>query len=119
MAKIETSESQVCILLETQEDVWFWDRRFNLFDCLEFFPSDAISGPTQDGVTPIAKLSLRFETDAGFDFSSDIVRDGYFLRNQSHGTRKWMNEMKPGPGDSIVITKIDETHYRLTKMSGS
>jgi len=112
MAKIETSDTEVRILLESNEDVWFWDRRFNVFDFL-----DAVSAPSE--ASKIADTILHFQTDAGFEFTTDIVRDGFYFRNQSHGTRKWMNEAKPGPGDTIVIARIDEMHYRLYKQPGS
>ena len=118
MSKIDISESTVCIHLESDEDVWFWERRFNVFDFLEIFPATAIApSAAEDQTPPAASIQLTFETDAGFKFESDIVRDGFFLRNQSHGTRKWMSTREVSAGDTIAIERLDETTYRLSKQS--
>lgn len=117
MARIKVTEDAVRITLDSREDIWFWERRFNVFDFLEFFPIEAVAESQPEGGMSKRGMILNFATDAGFEFTSDIVRDGFFLRNQSHGTRRWMNEAKPQPGDTIVIEKTDVSHYRLCKDS--
>ena len=127
MAQMTKSESAVRILLETAEDVWFWERRFNVFDYLEFFPADAITEAVPETHVPPpvadprqgAAVMLTIETDAGFSFQTDIVRGGYYLRNQTQGTRRWMASRGMKPGDTILITRMGESTYRLSKQSVS
>jgi len=119
MAKTVVQNDTVRILLETQEDVWFWERRFNIFEFLELFPSDAITEPAPASHVPApADLQLTFETDAGFSFQTDIIRGGFYLRNQTQGTRKWMAATQPKPSDTIEIARVDEMNYRLRKIAG-
>lgn len=118
VAKTIVSGDSVRILLESQEDIWFWERRFNVFDFLELFPAEAITESVPDThVPPPAQLQLTFETDAGFSFQTDIVRGGFYLRNQTQGTRKWMAAALLKPGDSIEITRLEPTRFRLRKIS--
>jgi len=108
----------VRILLETQEDIWFWERRFNVFDFLELFPREAITESVPDThVPPPAQLQITLETDAGFTFQSDIVHGGFYLRNQTQGTRKWMAAAHLKPGDTIEIARVYSSTFRLSKIS--
>ena len=108
----------VRILMETQEDVWFWERRFNVFDFLELFPFEAITEPVPDTHVPAPAVSqLTIETDAGFSFDTDIIRGGFYWRNQTQGTRKWMVESAVKPGDAIEITRTGTTTFRLNKIT--
>ena len=117
--KMEKSLSGVRILLESAEDVWFWERRFNVFDFLELFPPDAVSSPAPEGQnSSAAAVTLTFDTDTGFSFETDIVRGGFYLRNQSQGTRKWMATQEVTVGDTIELSRIDDTHYHLRKIPG-
>ena len=117
MAKTSIGEGVVSILLESPEDVWFWDRRFNVFDFLELFPAGAITEVVPETHVPApADLQLTFDTDAGFSFETDIIRGGFYLRNQSHGTRKWMSLAQVKPGDTIEIRRLTENHFSLTKV---
>jgi len=75
MTRIEKGPDSVRIHVETDEDCWFWERRFNVFDFLEIFPPEAISPEAPSGGQG---RMLHFETDAGFDFDSDIVRGGFY-----------------------------------------
>jgi len=119
VARISPDETTARILLETQEDIWFWERRFNVFDFLEFFPAESITEPVPEAnVPPPASLQLTFETDAGFSFQTDIIRGGFYLRNQTQGTRKWMAAVKPKPGDTIEITRLRPDLFKLTKIAG-
>lgn len=116
MSHVDKTETSVEIHLDSDEDVWFWQRRFNVFDFMEIFPATAIAPAVAEGQTPpVASTPLTFDTDADFQFESDIVRGGFYLRNQSHGTRKWMTARKVSAGDTIVIERTGETTYRLSK----
>lgn len=118
MAKLRVTHDAARILLETQEDIWFWERRFNVFDFLELFPPDAITDAVPDThVPPPAAAQLTFETDAGFSFDTDIVRGGFYLRNQTQGTRKWMAGAQWKPGDTVEILRLEPTRFRLSKLS--
>lgn len=118
MAKTLVASDSVRILLESQEDIWFWERRFNVFDFLELFPGAAITESVPDThVPPPAQEQITFETDAGFSFQSDIVRGGFYLRNQTQGTRKWIAAAQLKPGDSIEIIRLEPTRFRLRKLS--
>jgi hypothetical protein len=118
MSRTAIGEDFVQIHLESPEDVWFWERRFNVFDFLELFPEGAITEPVPDThVPPPAPTQLTVETDAGFSFQTDIVRGGFYLRNQTQGTRRWMAARQLRAGDTIEIRRIDETHYRLSKLN--
>jgi hypothetical protein len=120
LAQTTAGENHIRIHLESPEDVWFWERRFNVFDFLELFPESAITEPVPDThVPPPAATQLSFETDAGFVFTTDIVRGGFYLRNQTQGTRKWMAARQVQAGDTIEIRRVDETHYRLSKLTVS
>ncbi|MBI3872782.1 MAG: hypothetical protein HY304_06875 [candidate division Zixibacteria bacterium] len=44
------------------------------------------------------------------------MRGGFYLRNQSQGTRKWMAARNVAAGDAILITRIDERHFQLSKI---
>lgn len=115
--RTEKTPDGVRIHLETPEDVWFWQRRFHVFDFLELFPAGAISATASEGENPPpAAILLTFDTDAGFSFASDIVRGGFYLRNQSQGTRKWMAARNVAAGDAILITRVDERHFQLSKI---
>ncbi len=117
MSQTTVAEDHVLIHLESPEDVWFWERRFNVFDFLELFPEGAITEPVPDTHVPSpATTQLTFETDAGFAFQTDIVRGGFYLRNQTQGTRKWMASRQIQSGDTIEIRRVDETRYRLSKL---
>jgi hypothetical protein len=117
VAKTVVAGDTARILLETQEDIWFWERRFNVFDFLELFPAEAITETVPDThVPPPAEQQLMFETDAGFAFETDIVRGGFYLRNQTQGTRKWMAVAQLRPGDSIEITRLKSTRFSLRKI---
>lgn len=118
MAKTIVQDESVRILLESQEDIWFWERRFNVFDFLELFPPDAITEPVPDAHVPApASAQLTFETDAGFTFQTDIIRGGFYLRSQTQGTRKWIAASGLKPGDSIQITRLGPTTFRLSKVT--
>lgn len=118
MTKTIVTGDSVRILLETQEDIWFWERRINVFDFLELFPAEALTESVPDThVPPPAQVQITFETDAGFSFQSDIVHGGFYLRNQTQGTRKWMAAALLKPGDSIEITRLEPTRFRLRKIS--
>lgn len=120
MAKILRDESSVRIVIESQDDIWFWERRFNVFDFLELFPPSSITEPVPDGhVPPPAAAMITIDTDAGFSFQTDIIRGGFYLRNQTQGTRKWMTMANVKPGDSIVISRVSDTQFRLTKATPS
>lgn len=117
MAKTVVTGDSARVLLETQEDIWFWERRFNVFDFLELFPAEAITESVPDThVPPPAQVQITFETDAGFSFQSDIVRGGFYLRNQTQGTRKWMAVALLKPGDTIEIARISQSSFRLSKI---
>ncbi len=117
MARIRIDGESAHILMEAQEDVWFWERRFNVFDFLEIFPPEAITEPVPEThVPPPAVMQLTFETDAGFTFQSDIVRGGFYLRNQTQGTRKWMAVAQVKPSDTIEIRRLEPSRYRLRKI---
>jgi hypothetical protein len=117
MAKTTVQGQAVRVLLETQEDIWFWERRFNVFDFLEFFPIESISDAVPEThVPPPAEVQLTFETDCGFSFQTDIIRGGFYLRNQTQGTRKWMAASSPKPGDSIEIVRLESARFRLSKI---
>lgn len=117
MAKTVVHGDAVRILLESQEDIWFWERRFNVFDFLELFPQDAITDSVPDGHVPApATTQIIFDTDAGFTFHTDIIRGGFYLRNQTQGTRKWIASSALKPGDSIEIVRVDPTTFRLSKI---
>jgi len=117
MVKITIQSDSVRILFETQEDIWFWERRFNVFDFLELFPPDAITETVPDThVPPPASVQLTFETDADFSFQTDIVRGGFYFRNQTQGTRRWIAASSLKPGDSIEIIRIEPTTFRLSKI---
>lgn len=119
MAKVNVAGDAVRIRLESPEDVWFWERRFNVFDFLELFPLEAITEPVPEAhVPPPAEAQLTFETDAGFSFQTDIVRGGYYLRNQTQGTRRWMAAAKPQPGDDIQIERRGPLQYYLSRVGG-
>ncbi len=118
MAKTVVANDSVRILLESQEDIWFWERRFNVFDFLELFPPDALTEPVPDTHVPApATTQLTFETDAGFSFHTDIIRGGFYLRNQTQGTRKWIAVSALKPGDSIEIARLDPVKFRLSKIT--
>ena len=118
MAKTTVKGEAVRILLETQEDIWFWERRFNVFDFLEFFPIEAITDPVPNAhVPPPATIQLTIETDCGFSFQTDIIRGGFYLRNQTQGTRKWIATAGLKPGDSIEISRLESARFRLSKVS--
>ncbi|MBD3297570.1 MAG: hypothetical protein GF341_02865 [candidate division Zixibacteria bacterium] len=120
MTDIQQSEHQVRIRLDSDEDVWFWERRFNVFDFLELFPMDAVTPPSEpDEKPPHAPVQLTINTDADFSFETDIVRGGFYWRNQSHGTRKWMAKRHVTAGDSIVIERTGDTVYFLRKESST
>lgn len=117
MTKTVVTGDSAWILLESQEDIWFWERRFNVFDFLELFPPETITESVPEThVPPPAQLQLTFETDAGFSFQSDIVRGGFYLRNQTQGTRKWMAAAQLKPGDTIEIARISSSAFRLSKI---
>lgn len=118
MTKTIVQGESVRILLETQEDIWFWERRFNVFDFLEIFPTESITEPVPDTHVPApASVQLTFETDAGFSFNTDIIRGGFYMRNQTQGTRKWIAASSLKPGDSIEIIRLETARYRLHKLS--
>ena len=120
MTEIQRSETHVRIRLETDEDVWFWERRFNVFDFLDVFPSESIAPAAEgDAPSPRAPVQLTVNTDAGFAFETDIVRGGFYLRSQSHGTRKWMSARNIRAGDTIVIERTGGTTFSLSKESPS
>lgn len=119
MARSLVHGDRVQILLESQEDIWFWERRFNVFDFLELFPPGAITEAVPETHVPApAPVQLTFETDAGFSFQTDIVRGGFYLRNQTQGTRKWIAASSLKPGDSIEIMRVDPTSFRLGRIPG-
>jgi hypothetical protein len=119
VTKITLKNDSVRILLESQEDIWFWERRFNVFDFLELFPPGAITEAVPDThVPPPASIQLTFETDAGCSFQTDIVRGGFYLRNQTQGTRKWTALSTLKPGDSIEISRIESASFRLSRIAG-
>ncbi len=118
MTKTVVTNDSARILLETQEDIWFWERRFNVFDFLELFPPEAITESVPDTHVPSpAQLQVTIETDAGFSFQSDIVRGGFYLRNQTQGTRKWMAAAQLKPGDMIEIARLSQSSFRLSKIA--
>jgi hypothetical protein len=118
MAKTNVKGRGVRILLETQEDIWFWERRFNVFDFLEFFPNESITDSVPEAhVPPPAEVQLTFETDCGFSFQTDIIRGGFYLRNQTQGTRKWIAAASLKPGDSIEISRLESARFRLSKVA--
>ncbi|GAB4326905.1 MAG: hypothetical protein Kow0074_21880 [Candidatus Zixiibacteriota bacterium] len=118
MTDIQKTDTSVRIRLDSDEDVWFWERRFNVFDFLELFPMEAVT-PFADSDTtpPRAPVQLTITTDADFTFETDIVRGGFYWRNQSHGTRKWMTKRRVRAGDTIVIERLADTEYLLRKES--
>lgn len=119
MAKVVVDHDTVRIRLETQEGIWFWERRFNVFDFLEFFPPESITESVPEShVPPPADVQLEFETDQGFSFRTDIIRGGFYLRNQTRGTRKWMALARPKPGDTIQITRTGSANFTLGKIVG-
>lgn len=116
MAIVDRTDQKVCILLENDEDVWFWERRFNVFDFLELFPMTAVTPSVPEGAPPPrAETQLTVTTDAGFSFSTDIIRGGFYWRNQSRGTRKWMADRGISAGDTIVIERTGDNTYSLRK----
>ncbi len=118
MTKTVVHGDTVRILLESQEDIWFWERRFNVFDFLELFPQDAITDSVPEGHVPApATTQIIFETDAGFAFQTDIIRGGFYLRNQTQGTRKWIASAELKPGDSIELARINPSSFRLSKIT--
>ena len=119
VVKISFDATTARILLETQEDIWFWERRFNVFDFLELFPAESITESVPESHVPSpANTQLTIETDAGFSFRTDIIRGGFYLRNQTQGTRKWMAAVKPKPGDAIEIVRLRPDQFKLTKIAG-
>lgn len=120
MTEIRKTDNSVRIRLDSDEDVWFWERRFNVFDFLELFPMEAVS-PAADPDTPPpqAAVQLTVVTDAGFSFETDIVRGGFYWRNQSHGTRKWMTKRGVRAGDTIVIERLADSEYMLRRESSA
>lgn len=118
MAKTVVQGDKVRIHLETQEDIWFWERRFNVFDFLELFPAEAITEAVPEGHVPSpAEVQLTFETDTGFSFQTDIIRGGFYLRNQTQGTRRWIAAASLKPGDSIEIARLASDTFRVAKIT--
>jgi hypothetical protein len=103
------------IPVKSQEEIWFFEKQINLFDVLDFFPSDAIE--TKDG---LHGKSLLIETDLGWSFETDIERGKFCFRKKSksmNGTGKWVSESGLLAGDHICIEKLNDYHYRLFKIS--
>ncbi|MFN3385702.1 MAG: hypothetical protein ACK42Y_03840 [Candidatus Thermochlorobacter sp.] len=105
------------IPVKSQDDVWFFEKQINLFDMLDFFPSDAIQ--KKDG---IAGKMLKIETDLGWSFETDIEYGKFCFHKKSksmHGTGKWVVDSGLKAGDVICIEKIGDYHYKLFKESNS
>lgn len=104
-------------------NIWFLERSIPLLGMLDFFPPDAVGPPAygRGGNRVPAKCKLTIETDRGWSFSSDITADSKVLRNSSRnrGSGKWVVEAGLKAGDFIVIEKLDDYRYRLTKESGN
>jgi len=100
------------IPIESEQDVWFLEKHFNVFDFLEFFPSSALASKDSKG-KPVTVL-----TDLGWSFQTDIEPGTFVLRQKSKskpGTGKWVKESHLSPGDKVGIEKIEEFTYRLFK----
>lgn len=82
---------------------------------LDFFPSDVVvqAGPS----TGSANRKLTVETDQGWSFETQILAGSFILRNHSvsKGTGRWVKEASLEPGDKIVIERLSEYEYRLSK----
>jgi hypothetical protein len=102
------------IPVESQEEVWFFEKQINLFDILDFFPPDAIETANGEG------KKLLIETDLGWSFETDIEKGKFCFRKKSksmNGTGKWVIESGLKAGDTICIEKLGDYHYKLFKSS--
>lgn len=100
------------ILVKSQEDVWFYEKQLNLFDILDFFPTDAIEATHGEG------KKLLIETDLGWSFETDIEKGKFCFRKKSksmNGTGKWVAESGLKAGNAICIQKLGDYHYKLFK----
>ena len=96
-------------ILVTEENLWFLKRYLNIFDFLELFPLDAISSESGRGIP------VKFKTDLGFDFETDIDHEKMQLRNRSRhqGWMKWVATHGTNLGDRIVIERTGERAFSL------
>jgi hypothetical protein len=95
----------------TTENLWFLKRYLNIFEFAEMFPEDAFA---EDGreVKPVT-----FYADSGFRFDSVIDRSKMQLRNRSkhYGWMRWVADVSLKEGDRIVIERIGERDYHLSR----
>ncbi|MGQ9805083.1 MAG: hypothetical protein ACUVRP_03280 [Chlorobiales bacterium] len=105
-------ENVITFPIKSQEDVWFYEKQINLFDVLDFFPSDAIETAQGEG------KKILIETDLGWSFETDIEKGKFCFRNKSksrNGTGKWVVDSGLKAGDTICIKKLGDYHYKLFK----
>jgi hypothetical protein len=91
------------IPIKSQEEVWFYEKQLNLFDILDFFPTDAIETAHGEG------KKLLIETDLGWSFETDIEKGKFCFRKKSksmNGTGKWVIESGLKAGDTICIENL-------------
>jgi len=107
----------------TERNLWFLERQIPLFGLLDFFPAEVIGPPSTGrplpGSPPVRKLTI--ETDQGWTFTTDIVADQKTFRNSSRprGTGKWVVQANLKPGDAILIERLDDYKYRISKERGA
>ncbi len=103
----------------TERNLWFLERSIPLFGLLDFFPHDSVGPPV--GGQPSGFVSqvrrLVIETDQGWSFQTDITSDSRVFRSssKSRGTGRWVLGANLKPGDKIVIERLGDYQYRLSK----
>ena len=106
----------------TKRNLWFLERSIPLFGMLDFFPKDVIGPPAfkQSAAGSRSTKSLTIETDQGWSFKTDIASDRQIFRNcaRSRGSGKWVKQAGLKPGDHIVLERLDNYTYRLSRQSG-
>ena len=107
----------------TTRNIWFLERSIPRFGLFDFFPTDSIGADTSGKIEATGKSihKLTIQTDQGWSFTSDITSDSKILRNcsRNRGTGKWVVQADLHPGDRILIERLGEYEYRLSKANAT
>lgn len=113
----QTIPARLAIAVDSR-NIWFLERSIPLFGKLAFFPPDVVRRRLGGPVRP---KKITIETDQDWSFETDIDGGSMTFANSSRnrGTGKWIAAAVLKPGDRIIIEKIEEYRYYLSKESSS